>query len=221
MSSRKPRTRRKTSARQTGGKSLWPWLLALVVVGGGIQAYEHRDSFMPAAKSRTAAPAVKREASVARPKPAFPAPSPSAPVPPRSVPAPQSPEATVPAPRPETAALAVHRASGTFAFCGRSGLTNCVADGNTFWVKGAKVRIAGIEAPQTEQAKCASERQKGFAAKVRLRDLLNAGAFELGPAAAQSGTEIRAVHRGGKSIGEQLVSEGLAHASNAGNQPWC
>ena len=46
MSNRKSTARRRT-AKKSGGGSVWPWVLMLGVVAGGIQAYEHRDSLLP------------------------------------------------------------------------------------------------------------------------------------------------------------------------------
>lgn len=46
VSNRKSTARRRTAKKSSGG-SVWPWVLMLGVVAGGIQAYEHRDSLLP------------------------------------------------------------------------------------------------------------------------------------------------------------------------------
>jgi endonuclease YncB( thermonuclease family) len=231
VTNRKPKTRRR-SAKKSGGAGVWSWVLMLAVVAGGIQAYEHRDSFMPKRQTAKASPSAatpSRDVAVAKPKAASSTASlttPGVPVPPRPIMMPagaassQIAAATLPSQRPDVQKVSLGEKSGAFAFCGRSGLNNCVADGNTFWMKGVKMKLAGIEVPQTDQARCMNERQKGFAAKVRLRDMLNGGAFEVASAGNGSG-EQKSLSRSGMSFAEQLMREGLAHPATAKNQSWC
>jgi micrococcal nuclease len=102
---------------------------------------------------------------------------------------------------------------------------NCVIDGDTFWLDGRKVRIADIDTPEISEPKCPSEYERGMQAKHRLRDLLNAGPIELEPVPGrdrdQYGRDLRIVVRGGRSIGDQLVSEGLARTWTGRREPWC
>ncbi|MDQ0454735.1 thermonuclease family protein [Rhizobium paknamense] len=117
------------------------------------------------------------------------------------------------------------RFTGKFYYCGTSGLDNCVVDGDTFWVNRVKIRIADIDTPETEQAKCKSERDRGFAAKMRLRELLNQGSFELGSFGTRDeddyGRKLRVVTRNGRSLGAMLVDEGLARPWTGHRKPWC
>ena len=69
--------------------------------------------------------------------------------------------------------------AAAFTLCGDGPRTNCVVDGDTFWMNGVKVRLADINAPETEQAACKSERDLGNKAKGRLLALLNNGPFTL------------------------------------------
>ncbi|TQN63006.1 thermonuclease family protein [Agrobacterium tumefaciens] len=237
MSNRKSTARRRT-AKKSGGGSVWPWVLMLGVVAGGIQAYEHRDSLLPqrhaarstqtatnspkvavAAKRETAAP--ERAAAIRPASPVLPG---SGPVPPRSIAMPPAQVAAIlPETRPSVEKISLGEKAGAFAFCGRSGLNNCVADGNTFWMKGVKMQLAGIEVPQIDRARCMEERQRGFVAKVRLRDMLNAGAFDVASsgAAGEQTMERKRLSRSGVSFADQLVREGLAHPASAKNQSWC
>jgi micrococcal nuclease len=66
-----------------------------------------------------------------------------------------------------------------FGFCHSGGGTNCVVDGDTFWIGGEKVRIAGIDAPETHPPRCAEEARLGEAATERLQALLNSGAVTM------------------------------------------
>lgn len=121
---------------------------------------------------------------------------------------------------PVTALLA----AATFALCAPGPRNTCVVDGDTFWLNGEKVRIADINAPETHGAACASEYARGLAATRRLIVLLNAGAFTLVPAERERdryGRLLRRVERGGRSLGGQLVTEGLAEPWHGRRGSWC
>lgn len=114
--------------------------------------------------------------------------------------------------------------SRSFGFCHSGGGSNCVVDGDTFWMDGTKIRIADIDAPETHPSRCPEEARLGTAATQRLQALLNAGpvTLETGDRATDRyGRALRIVTRGGKSLGEQLVSEGLARRWTGRRQPWC
>lgn len=235
MSKRKPSSRR-ASCKSKGG-SVWSWLILFGVAVGGIQAYEHRDTLLPKMKtvvgstSKSSAPAVRetasvRPASVQKPTQTVALPASGAPVPPRSIAMAsnaaslgQLQTATLPSPKPQVENVSLGAKPGTFAFCGRSGLNNCVMDGNTFWMKGVKMKLAGIEVPQTDQARCMEERARGFTAKVRLRDMLNSGSFQV--AAGGQGAEVKALSKSGISFADQLVREGLARRAGSASPSWC
>jgi micrococcal nuclease len=111
-----------------------------------------------------------------------------------------------------------------FPLCGGGRRVNCVVDGDTFWIDGVKVRIAGIDAPEVSSPRCASERALGDEATLRLASLLNAGAFDLGPGPQDEdryGRKLRIVTREGVSIGDQLVAEGLARRWDGARRSWC
>ena len=114
--------------------------------------------------------------------------------------------------------------AASFALCAGGPRTTCVVDGDTFWLNGQKVRIADINAPETHQAGCAAEQALGDRATARLITLLNAGPFELateGRATDRYGRSLRVVRRGGRSVGGQLVSEGLAEPWRGKRSDWC
>ncbi len=114
--------------------------------------------------------------------------------------------------------------SPRFELCGITRRT-CVVDGDTFWLAGAKIRIADIDTPEISEPKCDAEYQLGMKATYRLRDLLNEAAFEVRPIGNRDedrfGRKLRVVIRNGKSLGDQLVSEGLARTWTGRRQPWC
>lgn len=115
-------------------------------------------------------------------------------------------------------------AAAAFSLCAEAPRTTCVVDGDTFWLNGEKVRIADINAPETHQAACPAERALGERAKARLVVLLNTGEFTLeveGRATDRYGRALRVVRRGGRSLGGQLVSEGLAEPWKGKRSDWC
>ena len=115
-------------------------------------------------------------------------------------------------------------AAALFAPCPEGPRTTCVVDGDTFWLDGEKVRIADINAPETHQSGCPSERALGERATRRLIVLLNAGPFTLAAPERDRdryGRLLRVVMRNGRSIGAQLVDEGLAEPWKGRRSDWC
>ena len=114
--------------------------------------------------------------------------------------------------------------AATFALCAEGPRTTCVVDGDTFWLQGEKVRIADINAPETHSAGCLAEQALGDRAARRLVTLLNAGPFALdteGRATDRYGRALRVVRRGGRSLGGQLIAEGLAEPWRGRRSDWC
>lgn len=100
-----------------------------------------------------------------------------------------------------------------------------VIDGDTFDHGGVRVRIADIDTPET-QGRCAYETALAARATRRMRALLGAGPFELhrapdGRDEDRHGRKLRIVTRDGRSLGDQLVSEGLARTWTGRREPWC
>ena len=112
----------------------------------------------------------------------------------------------------------------TFGACKWGGGTNCVFDGDTFWIGGAKVRIAGIDAPETHDYGCPEELALGERAAARLRELLNSGAVSLSSIDRDRdryGRLLRNAAVDGRDVGEALIGEGLARAYGGGRRSWC
>lgn len=112
-----------------------------------------------------------------------------------------------------------------FSQCVGSIHINCVVDGDTFWIDGVKVRIADIDAPEVGDPRCAMEKALGERATSRLLQLVNAAPFEMkswqGRDEDQYGRKLRVLLRNGRSLGDMLVSEGLARTWTGKRQRWC
>lgn len=100
-----------------------------------------------------------------------------------------------------------------------------VIDGDTFVSGGVTIRIADIDTPEID-GRCPHETRLAARATERLRELLGAGPFELRPSPDGRdedpyGRKLRIVTRGGGSLGNVLVAEGLARRWTGRRQPWC
>lgn len=114
--------------------------------------------------------------------------------------------------------------SAKFTICGDRRRVNCVVDGDTFWFRRQKIRMADIDAPELSPPRCANELRRGEAAKQRLQALLNASPFSLeygSRDADRYGRKLRVVTRNGRSLGATLVEEELARRWDGSRRPWC
>ena len=121
-------------------------------------------------------------------------------------------------------AFAFDRESGRFDRCDHGRRVTCVIDGDTFWYRGRKIRIADINTPEASQPGCSREARLGAAATQRLTQLLNAGAFTLMPVNRdidRYGRALRVVTRRGTSLGATLQAEGLAEPWRGRRGSWC
>ena len=118
-----------------------------------------------------------------------------------------------------------------------------VIDGDTISLEDGKpnVRLVGLNAPETgNRARCEAERQKGEAAKQRLRELVSNGRpdFQQIACSCPSGTEgtnacnfgrrCGSLRVNGVDVGSILINEGLAVRFVCGAtscptlpRPWC
>ena len=114
--------------------------------------------------------------------------------------------------------------TASFGYCYSGGGTNCVVDGDTFWIGGEKVRIADIDAPETHPPRCAYEAQLGNQATEKLHALLNSGAVTMTAIDRDRdvyGRLLRNVSVNGADVGEAMVSAGVAREWVGRREPWC
>lgn len=124
-----------------------------------------------------------------------------------------------------TSQIAKLSGSRPYTLCSGSVRMHCVVDGDTLWHEGVKIRIADIDTPEVSHPKCHSEATLGARATSRLLQLVNAGPFEIlaweGRDEDKYGRKLRVLVRNGHSLGDVLVSEGLARTWTGRRQPWC
>lgn len=126
---------------------------------------------------------------------------------------------------PTMTLAAPHMTSVKFEKCTDGDRISCVIDGDTLWIDGTKVRVADIDAPEISEPKCALELALGNHATERLIELVNQGPFEIrawpGRDKDRYGRALRVLVRHGHSLGDILVSEGLARTWTGRREPWC
>ena len=121
--------------------------------------------------------------------------------------------------------------SETFTRCGLGRGHACVIDGDTFKLGERKVRIIGIDAPETHPSRWAEEARLGELATAKLQALLNQGSFEMVAPIYRSrdryGRDLRVIRRklaesGYESIASEMRESGLAHRYAGGFKiGWC
>jgi micrococcal nuclease len=120
------------------------------------------------------------------------------------------------------------RETARFGLCSGAHRVTCVVDGDTFWYRGDKIRLADINAPEVGEPGCAREADLGRRATGRLLAWLNAGAFTLAANGDGTGRDrdrygrlLRTVTREGASVGADLVRTGLAETWKGRRGNWC
>jgi endonuclease YncB( thermonuclease family) len=115
--------------------------------------------------------------------------------------------------------------SSPFEICDGSDQINCVFEGDTIVHNRIKIRLEDIDAPSIRSYKCQAEYELGRQATLRLLELLNLGPFDVVQVGQRAvdriGRPLRTLYRDRKSIGMQLVAEGLAHPWEGHSHNWC
>ena len=122
------------------------------------------------------------------------------------------------------------RVTEHFTRCGIGRGHACVIDGDTLKIGQRRIRIIGIDAPETHPARCPKEARLGEAATAKLQELLNQGAFEMVAPIYGSrdkyGRDLRTVQRRlpeGRlqSVAEDMRTSGLARRYTGFKTAWC
>ena len=108
-----------------------------------------------------------------------------------------------------------------FGQCYNSSARNCVLDGDTIYLAGEKMEIAGMQVPAVRGGQCAEEGELGINAAVRLAELLNSGKPTLGATEQGADGVVRQhIEVGGRDVARTMIKEGLAHESGS-RRGWC
>ena len=96
-------------------------------------------------------------------------------------------------------------------------------DGDTFGIGVQRIRILGMDAPETHPPRCIREAQLGLAATAKLKELLSSGTVTMsGSGHDQYGRELRQVFVNGQDVADAMIGSGLARSYNGGKkQGWC
>jgi micrococcal nuclease len=98
-----------------------------------------------------------------------------------------------------------------------------VIDGDTFDLNGTRIRVAGIDAPETHPARCPREAALGAAATEKLAELLRRKPLWIsGEKIDRYGRSVRTVRTGGEDVADAMIGSGLAR--NYGGEKregWC
>ena len=99
--------------------------------------------------------------------------------------------------------------------------SNCVLDGDTIYVQGQRIDIAGLTAPKIQGAQCDGERTRGIDAAVRLASILNSGKVSVGPSVREPDGQLRQkVEVGGNDVATAMIGAGVARDYGNSNG-WC
>lgn len=124
-----------------------------------------------------------------------------------------------------TVGSVITSAAKPFGICGMAFGRDCVVDGDTIVYGGERVRMIDYDTPEISEPRCASEYALGQRAKFRLLDILNSGTVEVRPYGARDidkyGRKLRLVLVDGRSVGDTLISEGLAWPWEGHRHAWC
>ncbi|MEX0301035.1 MAG: thermonuclease family protein [Leisingera sp.] len=101
----------------------------------------------------------------------------------------------------------------------------CVIDGDTIAQGKDRYRLKGFDTPETRNARCESERARGYAAKERLLEIVrqNGGLdLVLDSRRDKYGRFLAEAYAGGLPVRDFLITEGLARPYAGGKRKsWC
>lgn len=110
----------------------------------------------------------------------------------------------------------------SISVCPTSGQrVTCVHDGDSIVIDRERIRIADIDTPELD-GRCQDERRRAIRARDRLVQLLSSDDIEI----RRTGKDryrrtLAIVTLDGRSVGDILVSEGLARTWAGRREPWC
>jgi hypothetical protein len=98
-----------------------------------------------------------------------------------------------------------------------------VIDGDTFDLNGTRIRVAGIDAPETHPARCPQEAALGAAATQKLAELLRGRPLWVsGIKVDRYGRNVAVVRVNGEDVADAMIISGLArNYDGKQRRAWC
>ena len=109
-----------------------------------------------------------------------------------------------------------------FEICGSGKRHTCIVDGDTVWLRGEKIRLEGIDAPELSRPGCRHEAALAAEARSQLAVILNSNRWVLTRNGKDRyGRTLGRFHIGKGTAGGILVKAGLARVWTGRRMPWC
>lgn len=118
-------------------------------------------------------------------------------------------------------ALALPCAAAGFPICKGGHRVTCVVDGDTFWLKGEKVRPEGYDSPEMGGPKCSGPAAGAAEARGALAQLLASGTIELERHGKSYDRTLARVTVDGQDIADVMIRAGYGRRYVPGEKPWC
>ena len=97
-----------------------------------------------------------------------------------------------------------------------------MVDGDTVWLRGEKIRLEGIDAPELADPGCRHEAALAQEARLRLAAILNSHDWVLTRHGQDRyGRTLGRFNIAGRTAGAMLVDAGLARVWTGRREPWC
>lgn len=111
---------------------------------------------------------------------------------------------------------------GSFPQCRGGNRNNCTVDGDTFYFKGEKFRLAGIDAPELYSPACKREKRLAESASEKLAKLLSSRKWQISREGFDRyGRTLATFFSEGTSLGRVLISTGFARSWKGQKERWC
>lgn len=127
----------------------------------------------------------------------------------------------LPAPAPESQAPVTTSIDTRFSACDEVKDEPCVLGPDRYAYQGQVYHLSDISVPRLTEARCPAEAEQARKGRYVLLAMLNGGAFDARPDAADRDPSARMLVRDGVSIGELMILKDYARPWSAKPLDWC